>query len=232
MNEAADDLPTNHFIQENPMSIKKLIQAALLIAAALCLLNSQSAFALGGKLLDQTGCTCCPVCDHVCKLTAEQVDEDKTCFDVESKVICIPRVVFPWQRAKKAACASCDSCDGNGCNACVHNGARVRKVCVLTTQKYTCPACEYTWKAEKKDCCGCGAGNCCGGSACDGGCVCDTGCDSGCAAAPAPPTAPAVDVLPTPTPAPQASIHPGDYYRQPRGVSAVPQTLSLPLGAY
>ena len=123
----------------------------------------------GKKILDQTGCCKrCPACDHVCNLDAEQVEEEKTCFDVETKVICIPRVVFPWQ--KKKSCDSCDACDGRGCSVCVHNGARVRKVCVLKTDKYKCPKCEYTWSAEKKPC--------------TVGC-CDTaGCDTGCATAP------------------------------------------------
>ncbi|MCO8121154.1 hypothetical protein NHH03_05350 [Stieleria sp. TO1_6] len=159
------------------MSIKTIFQAGLLAAAAMCLLAPEFATAGHGKILDQTGCACCPVCDHVCKLDAKKVDEEKVCFDVESKVICIPRVVFPWQKTRKAACASCDSCAGKGCTACVHNGARVRKVCVLKTDKYTCPVCTYTWSAEKKD--GCGGGNCSGGPACDGGCVCDLGCDVG-----------------------------------------------------
>ncbi|QDV87577.1 hypothetical protein [Planctomycetes bacterium TBK1r] len=201
------------------MSIQKNIQAALLLTAALCLLDCHSAFALGGKLLDQTGCACCPVCDHVCKLDAEQVEEEKTCFTVESKAICIPRVVFPWQKAKKAACASCTACDGLGCTACVHNGARVRKVCVLKTEKYKCPACEYTWTAEKKDRCGCCPGSCAG--ACGGG----TGCDSGCAAAPLALQPSQASVLPAPVAEPavdapvelpvELPVDAADYYRSP-----------------
>ncbi|WP_143544127.1 hypothetical protein [Rhodopirellula sp. MGV] len=135
---------------------------ALLFAVALMV--SQSPTAEAGKLFSQTGASChCPVCDHCCELKAEQVDVEKTCFKVESKLICIPRVVFPWQKSKQAACAACDSCDGQGCTNCVHNGARVRKVCVLKTEKYTCPACEYSWTPVKKDVC-CGDG-------CDGGCT-------------------------------------------------------------
>ena len=107
-----------------------------------------------GKWLSQTGCVCCPECNHCCELKAEQVKEEKSCFDVESKLICIPRVVFPWQRkSATASCASCDSCDGQGCKSCIHNGARVRRICVLTTEKYECPACEYTWSPRSKSDC-------------------------------------------------------------------------------
>lgn len=141
------------------MSIKIITQASLLITAVF-MMTATPASALPGKILNQTGCVCCPVCDHVCKLDAEQVEEEKTCFKVETKVIVIPRVVFPWQRSRKLACTQCDSCDAKGCSDCVHNGARVRKVHVLKTEKYNCPACKYTWTAEKKDSCGGCSGSC------------------------------------------------------------------------
>jgi hypothetical protein len=73
--------------------------------------------------------------------------------------------VFPWQKKKLHAC---NACDGVGCTNCVHNGARVRRICVLKTDKIQCPKCEYTWTAEKK-CSGCDSG-------------CDACCDSGCSA--------------------------------------------------
>ncbi|MDG2220384.1 MAG: hypothetical protein P8L85_03335 [Rubripirellula sp.] len=119
---------------------------------------------------DQTGCCKrCPACDYCCNLDAQEVDEEKTCFEVESKEICIPRVVFPWQ---KKTCRSCDSCSGLGCNACVHNGAKVRRICVLKTRKYACPKCKYTWTPQKD---GCDVGGC------------DTGCDVGVNGVIAPP---------------------------------------------
>jgi hypothetical protein len=80
-------------------------------------------------------------------------------------VVCIPRVVFPWQKGK--CHGSCESCDGVGCNQCVHNGARTRTVCVLTTDKYKCPRCQYTWSAERNPC----------GPGCDSSC--DAACDAG-----------------------------------------------------
>lgn len=149
------------------MSSKIVIQASLFVAA-MFIMNTHSASAIHGKRLSQTGCVCCPVCDHVCRLDAKLVEEEKTCFKIETKVICIPRVVFPWQKSKISACAQCDSCDGVGCTTCVHNGARLRKVRVLKTEKYKCSACKYTWTAEKKDACSGYRGGCSTGPACDG----------------------------------------------------------------
>ncbi|MGB7328140.1 MAG: hypothetical protein WBD31_24910 [Rubripirellula sp.] len=142
--------------------------AAVLAVIALVATPSPASAGLPMGLLDQTGCTKrCPACDHVCKFDAKEVDVEKSCFDVESKVICIPRVVFPWQ--KKDKCGSCNSCDGTGCSSCINNGARTRRVCVLKTKKYKCPECEYSWSAEKAPC----------GGGCATGC-CDTGCEAGC----------------------------------------------------
>ena len=168
------------------MSRKTIAGASLATLVAVVigqLLSSADAAAgfPGKNILDQTGCCRrCPACDHVCKLDAEQVEEEKSCFEVESKVICIPRVVFPWQKKK---CNACDACDGQGCNNCVHNGARTRKICVLVTDKYKCPSCQYTWSAEKKPC------------AAPSPSCCDSGCDApGCdAVGPVMSLVPAVD---------------------------------------
>ena len=105
-------------------------------------------------------CTKCPSCD--CALEAKMVDVEKSCFEVETKTICIPKVVFPWQRKK--ACGSCDSCDGQGCNTCINNGATTRCIRVIKKKKYTCPECKYSWSHK-------GSGGC------------DNGCDAGCAKA-------------------------------------------------
>ena len=103
-------------------------------------------------------CKKCPSCD--CSLEAKMVDVEKSCFEVETKTICIPRVVFPWQRNK--ACGSCDSCDGKGCNSCVNNGAKTRCIRVIKKKKYTCPECKYSWTPNT-------SGSCDG--ACDEGCA-------------------------------------------------------------
>ncbi len=108
------------------------IAIAIVLVAVIGPLDGRAGFGHHGP---SHGCCQCPNCDYVCKLKAELVDEEKTCFDVETKVICIPRVVFPWQKK---------------CDPCANNGARLRTVCVVTTDKYKCPKCEYTWKAEKR----------------------------------------------------------------------------------
>jgi len=107
-------------------------------------------------------CKKCPSCD--CSLEAKMVDVEKSCFEVETKTICIPRVVFPWQRKK--ACGSCDSCDGSGCNSCVNNGAKTRCIRVIKKKKYTCPECRYSWTPNTSGCCDA---------------ACDAACDDGCA---------------------------------------------------
>jgi len=193
-------------------SISKLILLAAIVAAAAHFSTTTTALAgiLGSRCLDQTGCSLrCPACDHVCKLDAEQVEESKVCFDVETKVVCIPRVVFPWQKKK---CKSCSSCDGNGCSHCVNNGARTRKVCVLKPSSYKCPACKYTWSAEKRDGCsgGCAAGQC----ACD--------------APPAEPTPEPIPANPTPAnPTTDGALPPPTAYG-PATPSLLPKVGTLP----
>lgn len=132
----------------------------------------QASQANAGDVLSQTGCGCfvCPSCSHCCELEAKMEDVEKSCFEVECKTICIPRVVFPWQ--KKKSCSSCTACDGEGCSSCVNNGARVRKIHVLKTKKYECPECKYKWTPKETSPCGDG---CCDPGACDTGC-CDQGC--------------------------------------------------------
>lgn len=130
--------------------IAGLLTPTLLAFALTGLLSpiANAGFPFAGKCLSQTGCSlCCPVCDHTCRLDAKEVEEEISCFEVESKVICIPRVVFPWQKKR---CQACDTCDGGGCTDCVHNGARIRRVCVLKKDKIKCPKCKYTWTPEKK----------------------------------------------------------------------------------
>ena len=165
--------------------MNRSIILAASIAMSICVLSSanpRTADAGCGM-----GCFSCPDCR--CKLTAEEVEVEKSCFEVECKTICVPKVVFPWQTGngcfpfgkwgKKSNCDSGDSCDGRGCSSCtncVNNGAFLRTVKVLKTKNYKCPECEYTWSADESAT-GCDSGCCDAG--CDGGC--DAGCDGGCA---------------------------------------------------
>lgn len=131
----------------------RLIVASVIVVAA----TAHSAQAGGLGLLSGADCdsqcnTCstCPSCSYKCKFEAKQGEVEKHCFNVEEKVICIPKVVFPWQK----------SC----CDPCANNGACIKKVKVLKKKAYTCPACKYSWTPEK--------------TGCNNGC-CDTGCDTG-----------------------------------------------------
>ncbi|KAA1259721.1 hypothetical protein LF1_22580 [Rubripirellula obstinata] len=168
--------------------MKPLLTTAALSMFALTMFAMPTPTAQAGCLKGDKCCkkACCPKCSHecqTCKLEAELVDVEKKCFEVETKTICIPRVVFPWQKKQ----SSCHSCKGRGCTNCVHNGAKIRTVKVLKSKKYKCPECEYTWTPEEGSACcssngGCGdrcGNNCgCGKTDCDSGC-CDSGCDSG-----------------------------------------------------
>ena len=134
--------------------------AVLMIVAWSTQTNTASAI-FGKKMVEQTGCPCftCPSCKHTCEFESELVDAEKVCFETEEKVICIPRVVFPWQRKSRS---SCRGCSDQPCS-CQHNGAKTRKICVLKVKKYTCPECEYAWSPKEKDCGGCATGCCTSG---------------------------------------------------------------------
>ena len=88
-------------------------------------------------------CNTCPRCNACCELKAEKVDLEKKCWTVERQQICIPRVVFPWQK----------SCG----NPCANNGAYVKTIKVLKSHTYTCPACEYSWTPVSHGCAPCRA---------------------------------------------------------------------------
>ena len=148
-----------------PRIYKGLLTAAIMICATVSYQQAQAAIGCNSTSV------CCPKCKHSCVLKAEKVDVEKSCFEVESKTICIPRVVFPWQMPKKKS--GCGSCDGHGCSTCVNNGASARTVKILKTKKYKCPECKYSWSAEKSSCCG---GSCSSGcSGCSSCSSCDTG---------------------------------------------------------
>lgn len=95
-----------------------------------------------------------------CTLKVEKVDEKHTAWEVECKQVCIPKVVFPWQKR---------------CNPCANNGACVRTVRKLKKTEYKCPTLEFTWTPKMIGGCGC----CSGGNGCCGDSGCDSNCDSG-----------------------------------------------------
>ncbi len=86
----------------------------------------------------------CPQCCHDCVFSAEKAKVTHSCYAAECKPICIPRVVFPWQKG----CCTCGKGgkDGgkDGCCA-VHNGVKKRSVRVLKKYEYECSHCKYQW---------------------------------------------------------------------------------------
>lgn len=65
---------------------------------------------------------CCP--------KAEIQKEEKSCWKVEGKEVCIPRVRFPWSKCPTPRCG------------------KVRTVHVLKNEKYEVEKCSYKWEVE------------------------------------------------------------------------------------
>ena len=142
---------------------KMILTPSVLVATAIAALATTST-ASAGKL------GCINPSDCGCELSSKEVDVEKSCFEVECKTICIPKVVFPWQTGHscfgfglfgcdKSACDSCDTpaCDASGsagkaCDTSVHNGAFTKTIKVLSKKKYTEPGCEYVWSVKDKAC--------------------------------------------------------------------------------
>ena len=138
-------------------NISRLIPVILL----LCFVTSIWA----GKHASNNPCCCkteCPRCDHVCELSVDLEDVAKNCYCVEEKAVCIPRIVFPWQKRACCGSPSCDGscdgvcddyCDGNcngncGVKCCrYNNGACTKYVRVLKKFEYKCKVCKYEWNA-------------------------------------------------------------------------------------
>ncbi len=157
--------------------------------------------------------TTCPNCHACCTLKVESGKEEKSCWEIECEEICIPCVVFPWQKWKAdrngghasgcpAGCdgghgtCACGSCAKGKCS-CVNNGARVKVVKKLKKKTYECPKCKYEWSPS---CCcngnGCTDPGCCGVAGC-----CDSaGCDDSAPAQPAAPAPTAADAGSLPVP--------------------------------
>lgn len=159
----------------NHLKFVSMVLAAMVAFALIPSSNVQADGLFGGEMCKKLETGVCPRCQctgHTCKLKAEVVDAEKKCFVVETKTICVPRVVYPWQK-KNSNRGGCKSCGGQSCNACVNNGAKVIQVRVLGSKTYECPQCEYTWTAEEG-----AAGSCNSGQCQTGCCEDDQVCDS------------------------------------------------------
>lgn len=123
------------------------------------------------------GCVTCPSCQTCCELNVKEVIESKHGWDVECEDVCVPRIVFPWQKhhlrcCKTGKCAGARACTGECCGrGCggnaggickpIHNGARVVSVRKLRKLSFECPACKYEWTPKDK-----------ARNGCDGSCQC------------------------------------------------------------
>ena len=108
-------------------------------------------------------CVVCPQCHTCCEFKAEAAKEEKHCWKIECEEICVPCIVFPWQKRHatscktgrcdgKCACSPSGICASGSCNKCcqtVNNGARVITVRKLKKHKYECPTCKYQWTPKK-----------------------------------------------------------------------------------
>ena len=94
-----------------------------------------------------------------CRARIETEKVEKTCFEVECKQKCIPKITFPWQK-RHSGCDECDAgCDN--CEGCAPGCGRVITVNTLKKRKYECeqPVCK--WEIEAGCCDRCGAAGCC-----------------------------------------------------------------------
>lgn len=83
----------------------------------------------------------CPRCRATCYPTVTKGTEEKQCWEVETKTICIPKVRFPWET----------KCCNKGCgkDGCVPpKCGRTKYVNVLVPHKYECSTCKYSWDVD------------------------------------------------------------------------------------
>lgn len=79
----------------------------------------------------------CPDCEGYCELTIEMGEEERSCYKVEQKEICVPAITFPWQK-----CCGPVKC------------GKAKTVKVLKKHKFKCPKCECKWEVvDPQPCC-------------------------------------------------------------------------------
>ena len=80
----------------------------------------------------QCGCVECPSCEcDICQLDVKEIKVKKSCFKVEQKVICIPKVRLPWKKD------------------CPPMTSKTKTINTLKKHTYECPSCEYKWSVVK-----------------------------------------------------------------------------------
>ena len=120
-------------------TLRVLVAAAWLaqLALATSAVRAGDGHAAGCGVGHGHGCKAivCPNC--YCELKCEQEAEMKSCFEVECKAICIPRMCMPWEKCCKPKCA------------------KVKYVRTLKKVEYECHKCKYKFEPVCVD--GCGA---------------------------------------------------------------------------
>lgn len=120
----------------------------------------------GGLLGHRGGGLLCPRCTEPCYPTVTKGKETKHCWDVEQKVICIPRITWPWEakaksghgkghgHAKSDACGCGAKGKGKGAHCpdanCIQpKCGRTKVVNVLMKVPYECSVCKYSFEINK-----------------------------------------------------------------------------------
>jgi hypothetical protein len=128
-----------------PKPIQKLtmrgaaIRAAVLMSVTLLLVTCgglATSYSAGVLPLLHTCPQCHQACQHkICVPTPTTLKDEKSCWCIETKEICIPHIRWPWQPC----------CEPPKCG-------RVRTVKVLKKVEYECEKCGYKWEI-KSACC-------------------------------------------------------------------------------
>lgn len=106
-----------------------------------------------GGICQQCGCNkleCCCAEPKCCPVrTVEK--EKKSCWQVASEYVCIPRFRFPWECCDcPASCRCKDCCPGptGSRGPCGPLCGRVRCVNVLEAHEYECEKCGFQWEVK------------------------------------------------------------------------------------
>ncbi len=75
-----------------------------------------------------------PSARNTAALEVTRGKEERECFEIDYKTICVPKVVPPWKR-----------------DCCEPRCAEAKSVKILKTKKYECPVCQYEWKVCKPE---------------------------------------------------------------------------------
>lgn len=113
----------------------------LLCAAAVVAICGQHVAAVADDPAPASKRPCCPPrcphCKAYCKFELEDAKEKKSCWCIERKAICIPKITFPWQKSCEPKCG------------------RVKWVNRLKEVEYECEHCKCKWTAVEVPCPGC-----------------------------------------------------------------------------